>query len=53
MRCPANMPHIRQSRPDSDFDFKAKVLESFGFVPFLLLASGGTVRVCASSRSPF
>jgi len=34
VRCPANMPHIRQSRPDSDFDFKAKVLESFGFVPF-------------------
>ena len=30
------MAHIRQSRPDSGFDFQVKFLETFKVVPFSL-----------------
>ena len=49
LRCRANMPHVRQSRPDSGLGVQAKVLEPFSVVPSLLgsgtRASGFRLRV--------
>ena len=36
LRCPANMAHIRQSRPDSGLGFQVKVLKTLKVVPSLL-----------------
>ena len=39
-RCPANMAHLRQSRPDSGLAFQVNILRIFEVVPFSV--GGGT-----------
>ena len=36
IRCPANMEHVRQSRPDSGLDLEVEDLKTIPFVPFSL-----------------
>jgi len=46
-RCRANMPHIRQTRPDSGLAFQEKSLKPFKLPPLSEADGGRGARACA------